>query len=223
MTLAERANAGVHGQRLLERLAFQISLHRRVGVHGFRSHAHALAHGVTALQLVRHHAREARQIAGVQLQQRGEQHLAQVVVHLKNQQDEVEVVDAELVHEVELVAQHDLAVHVGRHEQLHAAVAHGARDLAEHGVHHEEDPEVVVRTDHALLAVHQPALVHQQEAVVLEKAVQSVQHGGVAEVGVVEHYPVPAHDGFNQRPVDPLERHVIGRTLDRFDGGQDLT
>ena len=239
MRLAERVQLRVGPHRPLERLALRVRLGGRRAVHRLRRHAHTLAHTAATLQRVHHHLREAEQVARVGLQQR-RQRAAQTAVGLQDQQHQPEVVHAQAVHQVERVRLrhggigevHHRVVSLfpsicvsnsaidsivgGKEEELDAAVAHGAGDLAEDGVHHEEDAEVGVRADHALAAVHQPALVHQEEAVVLQQAVQAVQHRGVAEVRVVEHHPVAPHDRLDQRPVDPLERHVRRHAADRL-------
>ena len=188
-----------------------------------------LLHGAAALQLLHHQRCEALQVARVQTKERGGEKLADVAVRLQDENDQIEVVHATRVHDVELVPQFrrndlldrrrdctirrgDLRTNRGNErvgeEDLHTAVAHGSRNLAEGGVHHKEDAEVVVRVNDTLLAVHQTALVDEQTAVVLQQTVQTVQHRCAAEVGVVEHHPVPAHDGLDERAVNPLEAHV---------------
>ena len=74
-----------------------------------------------------------------------------------------------------------------------------------------------MRVDDSLLPIHQSTLVYQQESVILEQAIQSVQHGRVAEVHVVKDNPMSTDNRFDQRAVDPFKRHMLRRSFDRLD------
>ena len=74
------------------------------------------------------------------------------------------------------------------------------------GIHGEDEPEVRVRVHNLEVSVHDALLAQHQAAPGLQQPVEAVQHGGVAEVDVVDEQPVAALQRVDEDSAAPAER-----------------
>lgn len=73
------------------------------------------------------------------------------------------------------------------------------------GIHGQEQSKVSMRPDDLRLAILVAVLIDDQVAVELEQRVEAVEHGGAAQVSIVEDEPLTLLDCVDEHAVDPLE------------------
>ena len=81
------------------------------------------------------------------------------------------------------------------------------------GILGQDEAKVGVRPQDARLPIAGAALVEQQGAVGLQQGVQAVEHGGRAQVGVLQQHPLPRLDGLGQGAIHPLKPACSSMTL----------
>lgn len=82
---------------------------------------------------------------------------------------------------------------------------HAAQRGGGPGVEGHEQPKVWVGLQKAGLTLGGACLIQQQAAARLKQGIQTIQNGRVAQVGILQQYPLPKLYGPCQRAVHPLK------------------